>query len=329
MPNATYPLYTADRRRSTDGQLTQACATPPSTTPAWPAATSRSTPCSPSNPPFGTRRPAAADRRREVPEHRRPAERGRRSLELVLRRLGRRRRRPPRPAVPVPPPAVQLLRRLRPRPARPRPPQGRDRLHRRRAGTARCRRSASSSRTARRTSTPATPASPTAATTWSTCSRRSRPARRPATPWSSSPTTSSAASGTTCRRPAGLDHPGRPRRVGPRHPDPGAAGLQASMRCSGVDHTVYDTTSILATIEHSFGLNARWRPGRAGHRPGPRRRAGPALALTSPPRPRRAVAGRAAGRARPARQDGRGAYMMTATPTSARRAPATSYRSGR
>ena len=26
------------------------------------------------------------------------------------------------------------------------------------------------------------------------------------------------------------------------------------MRRSGVDHTVYDTTSIMATIEHSFGL---------------------------------------------------------------------------
>ena len=26
------------------------------------------------------------------------------------------------------------------------------------------------------------------------------------------------------------------------------------MRCSGVDHTVYDTTSIMATIEHSLGL---------------------------------------------------------------------------
>ena len=47
-------------------------------------------------------------------------------LELVRRRLGRRGVGPPRPAVPVPPPAVQLLRGLRPRPARPRAPQGRD-----------------------------------------------------------------------------------------------------------------------------------------------------------------------------------------------------------
>ena len=31
--------------------------------------------------------------------------------------------------------------------------------------------------------------------------------------------------------------------------------LSAGMRRSGVDHTVYDTTSILSTIEHSFGLD--------------------------------------------------------------------------
>jgi phospholipase C len=30
--------------------------------------------------------------------------------------------------------------------------------------------------------------------------------------------------------------------------------LSASLRRSGVDHTVYDTTSILATIERSFEL---------------------------------------------------------------------------
>ncbi|PZS13784.1 MAG: phosphoesterase, partial [Pseudonocardiales bacterium] len=32
--------------------------------------------------------------------------------------------------------------------------------------------------------------------------------------------------------------------------------LSKSMERSGVDHTVYDTTSILATIEHGLGLNA-------------------------------------------------------------------------
>jgi phospholipase C len=30
--------------------------------------------------------------------------------------------------------------------------------------------------------------------------------------------------------------------------------LGGRLKRSGVDHTVYDTTSILATIEHSFGL---------------------------------------------------------------------------
>ncbi len=30
--------------------------------------------------------------------------------------------------------------------------------------------------------------------------------------------------------------------------------ISRSFRTSGVDHTVYDTTSILATIEHSFSL---------------------------------------------------------------------------
>jgi phospholipase C len=51
-----------------------------------------------------------------------------------------------------------------------------------------------------------------------------------------------------------------------RHPTPGpsdawgpgtripALVLSRSLRHSGVDHTSYDTTSILATIEHSFGL---------------------------------------------------------------------------
>ena len=95
-------------------------------------------------------------------------------LELVLGRLGRRRGRSPRTAVPVPPPAVQLLRQLRARSA-----PGRSHLQDETkfiavgARTARCRRSRSSSRTARRTSTPATPVSRTAVTTSSTCSRRS------------------------------------------------------------------------------------------------------------------------------------------------------------
>ena len=93
--------------------------------------------------------------------------------------------------------------------------------------------------------------------------------------------------------------------------------VSASMRCSGVDHTVYDTTSIMATIEHSFGLKP-CRPGtrRSATWAAPSRWAGARSDLPAVAPARRG-------------QDGRGAYMMTATPTSARRAPATSYRSGR
>ena len=41
---------------------------------------------------------------------------------------------------------------------------------------------------------------------------------------------------------------------GPGHPDPGARALGRHVVKSGVDHTRYDTTSILATIEHAYGL---------------------------------------------------------------------------
>ena len=77
-------------------------------------------------------------------------------------------RRPPRAAVPVPPPAVQLLRRLRAgQPGRAHL-QDETKFFAAARGRHPAARSASSSRTARRTSTPATPASPTAATTSST-----------------------------------------------------------------------------------------------------------------------------------------------------------------
>jgi phospholipase C len=62
-------------------------------------------------------------------------------------------------------------------------------------------------------------------------------------------------------------HPGAARRSWARHPHPGAV-LSAVAAALGVDHTVYDTTSIMATIEHSFGLEARRDQGRAGQRPG-------------------------------------------------------------
>ena len=50
-------------------------------------------------------------------------------------------------------------------------------------------------------------------------------------------------------------NPGPARPVGPRHADPGADPSRRT--CSGnfvVDHTQYDTTSILATIEARYGL---------------------------------------------------------------------------
>ena len=199
--------------------------------PAPPAATTRSTRSS-----RRTSRTRRAPRRPPLPpqtdaDHRRPAQRRTGRLGLVLRRLvererrrrragldqrhrarhlhrpehGDRRRLPelPGPAVPVPPPAAQLLRDVRPGHRRAR------RAPARRAGVrsparigGRCSsRSASSSRSARRTSTRATPACTAARPSRRAAHARSRPdRRRDATRWSSSPTTSSAGSGTTCRR---------------------------------------------------------------------------------------------------------------------------------
>ncbi len=135
--------YTADRagrRRPADrGVLRRATRR----TTARPAVTSRSTRSSRPAPPFSGWRQDPADRRRRLPEHRRPADRRRCLLELVLRWVGRRGGRAPGTAVPVPPPAVQLLRRLRARPARPRAPAGRERLLRVGRRRRRCRRSAS------------------------------------------------------------------------------------------------------------------------------------------------------------------------------------------
>ena len=52
------------------------------------------------------------------------------------------------------------------------------------------------------------------------------------------------------------DDTGPARRLGPGHAHPGAGRSPRS--CSGrfvVDHTEHDTTSILSTIEHRFGLD--------------------------------------------------------------------------
>ena len=187
-----------------------------------------------------TRRPSATDSARR-----------RRPLGLVLRWLVQRQRRRRRPrldqrhgrhlhrpgtprgrgvpelsgqAVPVPPPAVQLLRQLRARHRRPRsPPSGRAGVHRRGSKRGHLRRSASSSRSAPRTSTPATPASTPGAATWSTSSRRSsRPGRA----------TDTLVIVTYDEYGGQWDHVAPPARcfrrqrpVGPGDPDPGAARL--------------------------------------------------------------------------------------------------------
>ena len=82
------------------------------------------------------------------------------------------------------------------------------------------------------------------------------------------------------RRAARAGHDsGRPRRLGPGHPHPGAGAVAPRCGAPAWTTTVYDTTSILATIEHSLHAQARRDQGRPGQRPRPRRRARP-LALT-------------------------------------------------
>ena len=57
------------------------------------------------------------------------------------------------------------------------------------------------------------------------------------------------------RVPAGAGQQQRPaRRLGPRHADPGARDRAALKGDFVVDSTEHDTTSILATIEHRYGL---------------------------------------------------------------------------
>ena len=254
MPTS-YPLYKATGR-VVDGQLTQACADPGYVGPGEGVRRLR-----------GEHGPAVepavqpdrgedpADRRHDVPEHRRPAERRRGLLELVRGRLER--RRPPG----TPGPLFQYHHQpfnyfANYAPGQPGPvaPQGRDAPSRPppstgtlpdgqlRQAVRRRERAPRLRQRAERQRPPGRPAQDD-----------HRAARRPAAPWSSSPTTSSAGSGTTCRPRAGQDR-GRARRLGSGHPHPGARARPRSLRRSGVDHTVYDTTSILATIERSFGL---------------------------------------------------------------------------
>ena len=86
--------------------------------------------------------------------------------------------------------------------------------------------------------------------------RRQRPPRRPAQDDHDGP----AGQGhprrrhvRRVRRPVGPRRTAGRRQVGPGHPHP-ALVLSAGMVKSGVDHTQYDTTSIMATIEHAYGL---------------------------------------------------------------------------
>ena len=96
---------------------------------------------------------------------------------------------------------------------------------------------------------------PTAATTWSTCSRRSRAA-------ACAKDTMVDRHLRRVRRPVGsraAARPGRRRRARTTSGARARGSRRWSSRraCSGdfvVDHTQHDTTSILATIEHRFGL---------------------------------------------------------------------------
>ena len=108
--------------------------------------------------------------------------------------------------LPVPPPAVQLLRELRAGHRRRAPSicataASAARASSRRSTPASCRRSPSTSRRATSTSTPATPTSQSGDAAHRRRGRATwRRARSGSTCWSSSPTTRTAASGTTSRR---------------------------------------------------------------------------------------------------------------------------------
>ena len=165
----------------------------------------------------------------------------------------------PEQGVPVPPSAVQLLRELRPGHAGARAPAGRGRVPepRRRRRTRRAQLNSVSfiKPIGLENEHPGYTSEAAAATTSCSCCSRSRAA--------------SAAQGhdgrrhlRRVRRPVGSRVAARPgrsarpaRQVGPRNPHPGADRRAATLRGDfAVDHTQYDTTSIMATIEHRWSL---------------------------------------------------------------------------
>ena len=146
-----------------------------------------------------------------------------RLVELVLRRLERRGGRASRSALPVPPPAAQLLLVVRAGAARSGAPAGRDRVRRGRPrreapdrelrqAVRRGERAPGLRERAGRQRSPGRPAA-----------RRSPPGRRPTTRSWWSPTTSSAVSGTTSRHPGRAAGRGACTTSSARHPHSGAA----------------------------------------------------------------------------------------------------------
>ena len=287
MPTS-YPLYTATGPVK-DAALTVPCASPhPAGLACGDYAVNTIQPL------YQPYAPGTAEARRlppqTAPDDRRPAEREGHRLGVVLGRLverQRRRRRAglderhhagnlhrprdrhrrgvaelPEQAVPVPPPVVQLLQGVRARAPRRAAQHLRDEEE--------FEALAAASRRHCRLK-PVSLIKPIGAENehpgYASEHTRLRPPRRPAergrsgraaprTRWSSSPTTSSAASGITSRRrvrarrtPGPHDEMGPSTRIPALTIAPGPAATR-----SAVDHASHDTTSIMATIEHRFGL---------------------------------------------------------------------------
>ena len=279
---ATYPLG--------DRSLTQSCAPPANRGPLQAAFTCGDYAVNTTQPPYqpyapGHRARAAAPAA-DLPDDRRPAQRQGRRLGLVLRRLVERERRHrragldqrhghdlrrsdtasgavlpelPRQAVPVPPPGVQLLRQLRAR------HRG---AHR---STCATRRSSSHSPTARRAparSSPSASSSPKAPRTSTPATRASRSGGDHLVNLIKSIEGGACAKNTmmivTYDEFGGQwDHvppPGQGSAAGPHDiwgPSTRIPALIVSPQLRSdfvVDHTQYDTTSILTTIEQRFGV---------------------------------------------------------------------------